>query len=97
MNMGRKISDAFRLTAFILNGIMENNFLLFASGVCMGAGFELLKNNLVINGISFYKVFNKNNARRELEAFENKLKEREHKITELIELLKADITQQQNK
>lgn len=73
---------------------MENYYRLFFAGILIGAGFEVAKNHLTIGGISFYKVFIKNNLNKELEKFEDGLKQREQRIIKSIEKLKEENEQQ---
>jgi hypothetical protein len=68
---------------------IEQNKFLFTFGVILGAGFELFKNHFSPKGISFYKVFRENNLSRELQTFENTLKEREQKIAASVRKIKA--------
>jgi hypothetical protein len=64
---------------------MTNNKTLFLVGIAVGAAFELIKNHLVIGDISFYKTFREKNVPRELQGYEEHLKDREQKILKCLE------------
>uniref|UniRef100_A0A1I7RZR7 Uncharacterized protein n=2 Tax=Bursaphelenchus xylophilus TaxID=6326 RepID=A0A1I7RZR7_BURXY len=55
---------------------------LFLFGISAGAGFELFKIYFAPKGISYYKVFKKNNLHRELEKYENELRATELTLIE---------------
>jgi hypothetical protein len=74
--------------AELIRTTMENNWLLFLNGFAIGIGFELIRMHLTIGGLSFYKVFNDKNLIRELDKFEDNLKEREQRILKSIEKLR---------
>uniref|UniRef100_A0AC34GY90 Uncharacterized protein n=1 Tax=Panagrolaimus sp. ES5 TaxID=591445 RepID=A0AC34GY90_9BILA len=52
-----------------------NNLFAFGIGIAAGAGFELFKIHFSFNGVNYYSVFKKKQLIRELEKYENHLKE----------------------
>ncbi|KAF7636407.1 hypothetical protein Mgra_00004192 [Meloidogyne graminicola] len=67
---------------------MRNDFALFFLGIGLGSALELIKNHLIIGQTSFYKTFREKNVPRELESFEENLKEREKRILKSLERLR---------
>jgi|UniRef100_A0AC35G0I9 hypothetical protein len=52
-----------------------NNLFAFGLGIAAGAGFELFKIYFSFNGVNYYSVFKKKQLQKELEKYENHLKE----------------------
>jgi hypothetical protein len=59
-----------------------NNFFAFGLGIAAGAGFELFKIHFSFNGVNYYSVFKKKQLQRELEKYENYLKELDHLVAQ---------------
>nr|CAD2167289.1 unnamed protein product [Meloidogyne enterolobii] len=74
----------------IAHTLMRNDLSLFIFGFGIGAGLELIKNHLIIGQVSFYKVFREKNVPRELEGFENDLKEREQRIESSLKRMREE-------
>lgn len=67
---------------------VESDIATVVLGFLGGFGLELVKINLSIAGVSFYKVFNEKQLTRELEQYEQTLLERNRKMLERIAQLR---------
>uniref|UniRef100_A0A1I8BSU0 Uncharacterized protein n=1 Tax=Meloidogyne hapla TaxID=6305 RepID=A0A1I8BSU0_MELHA len=85
--LGRWTNQFFTELSF---AVMKNDFTLFVFGFGLGAGLELIKNHLVIGKVSFYQTFREKNVPRELEAFEEHLKEREKRIEKSLKIMREE-------